>query len=218
MFLTFYDEFVAYRDELKTKKPRTEYDNHVLSSVNILLSWLESDYSNTLARIKHLKAHGEMTFDLVYSILVPRSLIVTECAVTAQPRVFRLLSTSKVIIDKTLFCYQLNVESIDLLDRVVTQTVAIGKAGTSFFLQGFKGTVKINSLDAYPLKYHKDHDELRKTLIERGKKWKGLIGIHHVQFDGIAAMKCGQKLLRHNVKGRIMVDRGNFALVLLLHS
>lgn len=209
MLLTFLDEFYAYRDSLVTKKPRSEYDNHVLTSVNLLLSSLESDYQNTVATIKNLKLHREMTFDLLYSILVPRSLIVTQCAITGLPRLFKLISSMRVLVD-SLPCYQLNCQSVDLIDRPVTQTVGVGKVCTTILIGFFKGTVKIDSLDAYPICFHPDQGKLQEMLIERGKKWKGLIGIHHMQFNGIAALKCSDRLLRHNVKGRIMVDRVTF--------
>jgi hypothetical protein len=72
------------------------------------------------------------------------------------------------------------------------------------------GTIKIDSLDAYPIKFHPDEKGLRETITKRGKKWVNLIGIHHKQFDGIAAVKYDDKLLRHNVRSRIMIDRATF--------
>jgi len=51
---------------------------------------------------------------------------------------------------------------------------------------------------------------LRQMAIERGKKWLSYFGIHHVQYDGVAALRTGCGVLRHHVKGRIMVDRATF--------
>lgn len=64
--------------------------------------------------------------------------------------------------------------------------------------QFFKGTVKIESLDAFPIKYHADQERLKEVILERGKKWVSLIGIHHKQFNGIAALRVGERPLRHN--------------------
>jgi hypothetical protein len=87
------------------------------------------------------------------------------------------------------------------------------------------GTVKIDSLDTYPLKFHAHPEGLNESIMKRGKKWVSLIGVHHKQFDG-AALKV--KLIKHNVCilfffisvviltpflkvwGRIMVDRATF--------
>src|SRR5271168_3312386 len=69
----------------------------------------------------------------------------------------------------------------------------------SSIAKAVSGTVKIDSLDAYPLKFHPDKKGLCEAIMKQGKKWVSLIGVHHKQFDGIAALKCGDKLLRHNV-------------------
>lgn len=95
--------------------------------------------------------------------------------------------------------YELHLESVDLVDRSVTHSVVVGKVETVVLLRPVCGTVKIDSLDAYPLKFHSDEKGLREAIATRGKKWVGLIGVHHRQYDGIAAVKCGDTLLRHNV-------------------
>ncbi len=78
-----------------------------------------------------------------------------------------------------------------------------------------RGVVKIQSLDIYPVKFFNDEhgmkeDGLRKMAMERGKKWFSYFGIHHVQYEGVAALRGVGHIVRHHVKGRIMVDRGEF--------
>lgn len=95
--------------------------------------------------------------------------------------------------------YQLSMESVDLVDRVATRSVVVGKIQTTVCLRPVRGTVKIDSLDAYPIKFHPDEEGLRETIMKRGKKWVSLIGVHHKQYDGIAALKGSDSLSRHNV-------------------
>ncbi|RDB27185.1 ATPase family AAA domain-containing protein 3B [Hypsizygus marmoreus] len=209
MFLTFMPEFVKYREEIAIKKIKSEADPHILASVNLLLSSLASDYRTTLATIEKLKSHSEMTFELLYTLLLPRTLFVTNCAITGQPRLFKLISSHRTALEGKPV-YQLTCESVDLVDRTSSSGVGVGRVQTIILIRYFKGTAKIQSLDAYPLVYHPDEAKLRDTLLRRGKKWVGLIGIHHKQYDGIAAAKTGAKLGRQNVKGRIMIDRATF--------
>jgi hypothetical protein len=61
-------------------------------------------------------------------------------------------------------------------------------------------TVKIDSLDAYPLKFHADPEGLKESIRTCGKKWVSLIDVHRKQFDGLAALKIGEKLIKHNVR------------------
>ncbi|KDR69962.1 hypothetical protein GALMADRAFT_255287 [Galerina marginata CBS 339.88] len=209
IFITFYPNFLEYSANLEAKKRRTEEENNMLLSVNLLTSTIASDYRVTLATIDRLTSHGEITFDLLYSILVPRSLMVTRCAITGLPRLFELTSWIRTAVEGKPV-YQLSLQSVDLVDRPVTHSVVVGRVYTTVYIRPMRGTVKINTMDAYPLKFHADPEGLKETILKRGKKWVSLIGVHHNQFDGIAALKAGDKLLKHNVRSRIMVDRATF--------
>jgi hypothetical protein len=169
----------------------------MLTSVNLLTSTIASDYSRTLTKLERLASHGEIAPDLFYAILIPRSLMVARCAITGLPRIFKLTSWVRTQMDgKPMF--QLNMESVDLVDRPLTHSVVVGRVQTIVHIRPM-GTVKIDSLDAYPLKFHADPEGLKESIMKRGKKWVSLIGVHHKQFDGLAALKVGEKLIKHNV-------------------
>lgn len=124
--------------------------------------------------------------------------MVARCAITGLPRLFELTSWQRVCIEGRT-AYQLFMENVDLVDRPQTHSVAVGKVQTVVLLRPVRGTVKIDTLDAYPIKFHPDEKGLRETIIKRGKKWVSLIGVHHRQFDGVAAVKHCDTLVRHNV-------------------
>jgi hypothetical protein len=71
---------------------------------------------------------------------------------------------------------------------------------------GFKGARKITSLNCYPLKYHKNEAKLRAELIERGKKFVSLQGVHYRSHEGMAYYKKRKQIIKVNINGRIMVD------------
>jgi hypothetical protein len=91
-FITFHSKFLAYAASLQSKIHRTDEDNHTLTSMNLLTSTIASGYSCTLAKLEQLISHGDITSDLVYAILIPRSLLVMRCAITGLPRIFKLTS------------------------------------------------------------------------------------------------------------------------------
>ncbi|KAJ7271357.1 hypothetical protein B0H12DRAFT_1229012 [Mycena haematopus] len=72
IFLTWLRDFTSYRDPLVARKCRTD---RRFSSVNLLLSFLSA-----IATIDRLTAHNEITFALLYAILVPRTLVVAGLA------------------------------------------------------------------------------------------------------------------------------------------
>lgn len=70
----------------------------------------------------------------------------------------------------------------------------------------FRGAKKITSLKCYPLQYHKNEAQLRKDLVERGKKFVSLSGVHYKSHQGMAYYKKKKSIIKVNVNGRVMVD------------
>lgn len=70
----------------------------------------------------------------------------------------------------------------------------------------FRGARKITSLGCYPLKYHKNEAQLREELIERGKKFVSLSGVHYKSHQGMAYYKKRKSIIKVNINGRVMVD------------
>lgn len=90
-------------------------ETHVLTATGILVDYLRRDYRVTLTTFKNLSSHGEITFELLYALMVPRSILVTTCPVTKEPRALELISINKV---KTMsgYFYDMLCESIDAID------------------------------------------------------------------------------------------------------
>jgi len=59
--------------------------------------------------------------------------------------------------------YQLNLESIDLIDRPLTKRVVVGRVQRTILIKPGNGTIPIDSLDAYPVKFHRDEKKLSST-------------------------------------------------------
>jgi hypothetical protein len=220
VFIAFRQELKEYTDVLSQQKC-SEMEKNILYSVNLLVSTIETDYRHTLNIIDALTFHQEITFEYLYAILVPQTLFVTRCAITGQPRLFKLRSAQKSSVDGVP-SYILECESIDLVDRIVGKAITVGRVLHSILLKHFKGTIKMEELDAYPLKYHSDPGRLKKSILERGRKWASLAGVHHKQFDGMAAFRRPteggygpEKLVRHAVNSRVIVDRGQECFLIL---
>lgn len=70
----------------------------------------------------------------------------------------------------------------------------------------FTGPRKISMLGCYPLKYHKEADNLKEQLITRGKKFVGLKGMQYRFHKGMAFYKKKRQVIKVNINGRVMVD------------
>ena len=190
-----------------------------MKTVGVLTEYIRRDFKTTLATVANLTSHGEINFDVLYAILVPRSILITTDPITREPRAVRLISAglSQSMCGPT---YDLQCESIDAVDEYKAPAgdtgdvnappppsssakggSAFGKVHSRIPLYYFEGTIKIKTLNAYPLKYHPDADSLRERLLARGKKWAGLLGVHHMQYEGTAAINPGGgcRIIRYNV-------------------
>ena len=151
--------------------PAFKLDPEIFITFHPLTTTIATDCRLTLAKIKRLTNHGEITFDLLYSILVPGEIMVATCSITGLPRLFHLVSWTRV---EGKPMYQLNLESVDLIDRPLTKDVIVGRVQTTVFLKAVRGIVRIDSFDAYPLKFHQNEKTVREAVMKRGNKWVSL--------------------------------------------
>ncbi|CDO77742.1 hypothetical protein BN946_scf184993.g5 [Trametes cinnabarina] len=218
LLLVFFPEFKQYQKQ-RRETARTQQDNYTLMTLGVLLDYLRRDYHATLAKISNLTTHGEIAYDLLYSIFVPGTIIVTECPVTGETRALRILSAKQIRGDSVLqsIAYRLLCESVDSLEdsihgRSVNNATptgsgmpdlsmpnkprvggkTFGRVQTKIYIDFFSGTKKINSLAAYPLRYHPNPDALKDMLTERGR-------------SGVS-----EKVVKYNINSRVMIDIGNF--------
>ena len=206
LFLGFLPAFEEYRNKLAASKNATEEDKYVLASVQILIDYLHKDWKRTIANIRNLTSHGEITYEFLYAVFVPRTIVITRCPSSNELRALEVVTASQVVTLGGAFM-DLTLESIDLVDEN-DNTARFGRVRSRVTIPMFKGTLPINSLDAYPIKYHPTPDELRKVLLDRGRKWATLCEVHHMHYKGTAAIRINSKMVKYNLNSRIMVDRG----------
>jgi hypothetical protein len=66
-------------------------------------------------------------------------------------------------------------------------------------IPSFKGAAKISSLPVYPVKYYRGWDDLKKRIIERGRKWVALQGVHHRHYNATGYHWKDGKYIKLNV-------------------
>lgn len=200
LILAFLPQFQAYMDKLKAKANASEEDLNVIATVEVLFDYFRKDYLATLSSIENLTAHGEITFDLLYAILVPRTIMVMTNPVTREPQALQLATATKFETGGGMEAYELILEGIDV-DDTAYNIKAFARTRSRMVVVPFAGTVKITSLDIYPLQYHPQEAEIRQTLLTRGRKWTNYAhGVHHMQYSGLGAFRRHDcKILKYNV-------------------
>ena len=221
--------FDAYHAQLTHKPRRTHEETHTLAAVGVLLAYLRADYRAPLAAVARLAAHGEISADLLYALLVPRSVLVTTCRVTGAPRAVQLVHARRLVTPLGTM-HELTCESVDADDHPAPASSAsgehqqqqqhveadeelrrtgrvrrFGRVVSRVVVPPFAGTVRICELDIYPLRFHPDAAALRASLLARGRKWAAYAGVHHLAYEGTAAVCLSgvggcKQIVRYNVR------------------
>jgi len=180
--------------------------------LNFLIDFLESEYAETLRKVAKLLAHREITFDLLWAIFLPMSILMTTCHTTSEPRAFRLLDLSREYYTNGEPYWRFTYEYVDANKNFPNTGQEFQVVKSSFTIRQFEGSNKISAFSIYPIEWHSDSDEIKAKLVRRGYKWMSLSRIHHMQYQGLAyngkstpnGYDGGHK---HYVNGRIMIDR-----------
>ncbi|KIJ54631.1 hypothetical protein M422DRAFT_41879 [Sphaerobolus stellatus SS14] len=199
--------FRTYQAKLSAKsKLATDEEKNLAATVKVLIDYLQEDYKATLAKIKTLTSHDEITFNLLWAIFVSDEIIVKRNSQTGDWQAYKLVSgTFGPMPGRLLPAFILTLESIDIgSGNTFVKTTIVEN------MPLFTGVAKITSLAAYPLRFHPKQQGLKETLLSRGTKWAALAGgIHHVYYKGSAKAPSGGT--EYNVDSRVMIDKGNFS-------
>lgn len=168
--------------------------------------------------------NGLITFDLFWALWKPGTLaFTTTYGSPDEPRVFKVESAEKhfgimkgasYLIDGKVSIYspflRLPLSRSSLIHASQQYFEYDGKQfgfGTQFEeVPEFRGARKITSLSVYPLSFHKTEEQVRKDLIERGKKFVSLAGVNYRAHHGMAYYKKKRSIVKVNINGRIMID------------
>ncbi|CAM1511017.1 Fc.00g085300.m01.CDS01 [Cosmosporella sp. VM-42] len=190
--------------EIKKNKVRLETKRKQLK---LLLKYVDHDYAKTKESLYPMLENGLITFDLLWALWKPSTLAYTTTyGSTADPRVFKVdMAQQHSSIVKGKF-YYIDGKYFEFDGK------KFGYGNVAEEVQEFQGARKITSLACYPLKYHKNEKQLRADLIERGKKFVSLGGVHYKSYHGMAFLKRKKnQIMKFNVQlSRVMVDPAIF--------
>ena len=155
----------------------------IIEHVDFLLRFLNEEFKDHIRTLRSLLQHGEISLTLLHHILHPGNLVLTVCPITRELRVVRLLKLEWNI--KGFWQLHTSYVAEDVDDQDAHSPKKYGLSHLLLVIQSFNGATKINTLSSYPLKWHPQPDILKEQLVRRGYKWRSLIGVHHMHYDGM---------------------------------
>jgi AAA+ superfamily predicted ATPase len=188
------DEIFRYRDHIKQAAEKK--GGLAMEHAEVLMTLIESEYSGRIEDIQYMFPTGTTNYEIIREAYWPGELIVDACS----GRVFRL--TGVDYVDNPWdreFYLAIHADYIDHNGK------EFGTVSREFQINKFEGVEYFKDLNVFPLKYHPRAEEIKATLLKRGKRFAALKGQHHLNHDGIAlTFSCPPS--RVTVKSRIMVD------------
>ncbi|KAI9767831.1 MAG: hypothetical protein M1839_004332 [Geoglossum umbratile] len=175
LLLTYLPQLEAYQ---------TIHSGHSgIQHLKLLTQYLTDHYDTTLKRFNALLKEGKISFDLLWILFQPNTLVYTTCPGSDQPRCLKFDFGQMEQSSQGECFFKLDCRYLDYNGKV------FGEVETSLAVAEFWGAKKINTLDVFPLQYHEQAEKLRDALTTRGRKFISLIGIYHRNYKGIAFIK-----------------------------
>ncbi|KAI9726527.1 MAG: hypothetical protein M1835_003773, partial [Candelina submexicana] len=183
-----------------TELQEYQCDPSSLKHFNLLVNFVKTTYSSTTKRLIALLENHEITYDLLWALFKPNTVVYTTCFGTGKPRCVRYDFGEERTTSNGVEYFHLECRYVDFDGKV------FGETSIELAIVKFRGTKRINSLDAFPLEYHPSKDEVKANLVECGHKFVSLMGVHHRQYRGDAFyMRKGQPI-KVPVNSRVMID------------
>lgn len=139
-----------------------------IDHVKLLIEYLNADYTSVKATLYPLLANNMITFDLLWALLKPNTMIYTTCAGSNEPRAFKLEYAQKNSNFMKGKWWAVEGKYLEYEGKEESKTTQGGGGfgwGTVMVdIDSFKGARKINSLACYPLDYRKDKETMRVGL------------------------------------------------------
>ena len=175
-----------------------------MKHLNLLIECVEKIYAPTTERLLPLLEHGEITYDLLWALFKPNTPVFTTCSGTKNPRCVTYDSAEEKMNRWKMRYFNMDCRYFDF------DGIAFGKASIELVIPKFRGTQRINTLPAFPLKFHQDEERVKSDLVNCGRKFVALIGTHHVHCQGKAFFMHEGDPVTVSVDSRVMIDADFF--------
>lgn len=173
-------------------------------ALQYLLSTMRTRTADMAARCKALLQVGKITYELLWTLFPPNTLVLTMCPGSVQVRCLRFQLAQKGKTSQGVEYLALQCEHIDY------DGILLGGVLEDLRIQRFQGAVDITTLPTYPVSHYAD-TRIHGVLKDRGQRFIRLQGSHHRSYNGTAFLRVKDGYERRTIRGEIMVDADQFS-------
>ncbi|KAF2638409.1 P-loop containing nucleoside triphosphate hydrolase protein [Massarina eburnea CBS 473.64] len=202
--------FHAYgglKEKLDKEQTKANSDDELVGVLCVALQYIEEDFGATMETLKSLEAQDEITFELLWTLFPPNTHIYSKANVLSEEQL-SILSHSAygTRLDGTKY-YQLVLQLISHDRR------KFGWVKNYPTIATFEGATKVQDLPFFPFSRHANHDKIRESLHQRGKRFVELCSPTYQEYVGQSmgenrnvVIQGVYKQVMIHVVGRVMID------------
>jgi hypothetical protein len=176
-----------------------------------LIEHLKETYAAAIQRLAPLLQGGEITYDLLDKLFNPGCYVYTTCFGTEKPRCV-IFDAGEETTKKGVTYYKLECHYLDYDGQV------FGEAGIELAIVKFRGSRAIHSLEAFPLAYHPQREQVHEDLVKWGRDFRRLISGSCDRSTGAPIQHCigtafimrNEKAIKLNINSRVAIDAAFF--------
>ncbi|KAE8354115.1 hypothetical protein BDV28DRAFT_92750 [Aspergillus coremiiformis] len=207
MLFLYLEETRQYMKDLK-QQAKTEKKRKAkkiaatkAAHLKVLVKYLDIDYAEIKKTLYPLLEANTITFDLLWALFKPNTIAYTPTYGNQdEPRAFKIEYAAKESSFMKGQWYSIEGRYLEYDGKTFGMGTMLAE------VESFKGARKITGLSCYPLKYHREADNIKAKLIERGKKFVSLRGMNYRFHKGMAFYKKKRSVIKVNINGRVMID------------
>ncbi|PSR74308.1 hypothetical protein PHLCEN_2v9925 [Hermanssonia centrifuga] len=187
--------------------PQSEPEIAVTVHLAFFLGFIEKEYENTLATLRSLLEERKISFELLWGLFLPGTILITHCRTTGELLAVRLRSCVRQCASfSEPQHWLLTCEYVDV-DKGLP-----GYTDLSVKIHDFPGVEVITDLPIFPMDPYvvePRRSELCEILMKRGqRRWELSRSWSHNDYDAIAYT--ARRADKMNIKSRIILDREKF--------
>ena len=182
----------------------TIHDATHLKHLDLLINFIHTTYLSTAQRLLPLLENDEITYDLLWALFTPNSMVYTTCFGTGKSRCVIYDAGEEQETSNELKYYKMECRYLDYHGQV------FGEASVNLAIMKLPGRKRISTLNAFPLRYHLEEKGTKAQLVDCGRKFVSMLGAYYRHCRGTAFyMKDGEPV-KVSVERRVMLDAAFF--------
>jgi hypothetical protein len=165
---------------LRSEEAKVVPNKSLINDLNSILEFIREDFGRIMASLDSLSEHDEITFDLLWALFPPNTIVYTKDNMLKEAQAYRFLSGSyeEQPDGSQLFQMRLRMISHDGQD--------LGWGEQYLQIGSFEGAKKVYHLATFPLSVHPEKEAAQADLIRRGRRFVDLLKTSCKEYSGTA--------------------------------